>query len=82
MRCPSRPDRVVLAVIATFTLLRLLLAGTVGLGVDGDYTVSVAHDLDLSFSMNEKLQIIVKIEPGFTDRGGVLVPRFGGRLIA
>jgi 4-amino-4-deoxy-L-arabinose transferase-like glycosyltransferase len=56
MRFSSRPDRVVLAVIAAFTLLRLLLAATVGLGVDGDYTVSVAHDLDLSYYDHPPLQ--------------------------
>jgi Dolichyl-phosphate-mannose-protein mannosyltransferase len=56
MRFPSRPHQVALAVIATFTLLRLLLAATVGLGVDGDYTVSVAHDLDLSYYDHPPLQ--------------------------
>jgi 4-amino-4-deoxy-L-arabinose transferase-like glycosyltransferase len=45
----SRSDRVVLAIIGAFTLLRLLPATTVGLGFDEAYTVSVAHDLDLSY---------------------------------
>jgi hypothetical protein len=56
MRLPSGADQLALAVIATFTVVRLLLAATVGLGVDGDYTVSVAHDLDLSYYDHPPLQ--------------------------
>jgi len=45
----SRPDRVVLAIIGAFALLRLLSAAAVGLSFDEAYTVSVAHGLDLSY---------------------------------
>ncbi len=37
------------AVIAAGTLLRLILAGTIGLGVDETYAASVARDLSLSY---------------------------------
>jgi Dolichyl-phosphate-mannose-protein mannosyltransferase len=56
MRVPSEPGRVALALIATFTVMRLVLAATVGLGLDGDYTVGVAHDLDLSYYDHPPLQ--------------------------
>jgi hypothetical protein len=56
MKWLSRPDHAALATIATFTVLRLLLAGAVGLGVDGAYTVSVAHDLELSYYDHPPLQ--------------------------
>jgi Dolichyl-phosphate-mannose-protein mannosyltransferase len=56
MRLPSDPGRMALAVIATFTVMRLVLATTVGLGLDGDYTVGVAHDLDLSYYDHPPLQ--------------------------
>jgi 4-amino-4-deoxy-L-arabinose transferase-like glycosyltransferase len=52
----SRPDRVALAIIAVFALLRLLLAATVGLSFDEAYTVSVAHSLDLSYYDHPPLQ--------------------------
>jgi 4-amino-4-deoxy-L-arabinose transferase-like glycosyltransferase len=45
----SRSNRVALAIIGAFALLRLLPAMSVGLGFDESYTVSVAHDLDLSY---------------------------------
>jgi len=44
-----RPDRVALAIIGTFALLRLLVAANVGLSFDEAYTVSVARGLDLSY---------------------------------
>jgi hypothetical protein len=55
-RFPSRPDQAALAVIAAFTVLRVALAGALGLGVDEDYTLSVAHDLDLSYYDHPPLQ--------------------------
>jgi len=45
----SRPDRVALAIIAAFALLRLLVAANIDLSFDESYTVSVAHRLDLSY---------------------------------
>ena len=51
-----RSDRTALAVIAAFTGLRLVLAAVVGLGVDETYTVSVAHDLELSYFDHPPLQ--------------------------
>ena len=45
-----------IAIIATFTVLRLLLAATLGLGVDEAYTLSVAHDLELSYYDHPPLQ--------------------------
>ncbi len=51
-----RTDRTALAVIAAFTGFRLVLAAVVGLGVDETYTVSVAHDLDLSYFDHPPLQ--------------------------
>jgi hypothetical protein len=56
MRLPSEPGRLALAIIATFTVMRLVLAATVGLGQDGDYTIGVAHDLDLSYYDHPPLQ--------------------------
>jgi hypothetical protein len=56
MRLPSEPNHVALALIATFTVMRLVLIATVGLGLDGDYTVGVAHDLDLSYYDHPPLQ--------------------------
>jgi 4-amino-4-deoxy-L-arabinose transferase-like glycosyltransferase len=56
MRLPSEPGRVAVAIIATFTVMRLVLAATVGLGLDGDYTVGVAHDLNLSYYDHPPLQ--------------------------
>src|SRR5262249_61557740 len=56
MRLPADPGRTALAIIATFTVMRLVLAATVGLGLDGDYTVGVAHDLDLSYYDHPPLQ--------------------------
>jgi 4-amino-4-deoxy-L-arabinose transferase-like glycosyltransferase len=56
MRLLSEPGRLALAIIATFTVMRLLLAATVGLGQDGDYTIGVAHDLELSYYDHPPLQ--------------------------
>ena len=56
MRFPSGPDRTVLALIAMFTAVRLLLAALLGLGVDETYTLSVAHDLELSYFDHPPLQ--------------------------
>lgn len=49
-------DRTALAVIAAFSVFRLILAVVVGLGVDETYTVSVAHDLELSYYDHPPLQ--------------------------
>jgi len=56
MRLTARPDQAALAVIATFTVLRLVLAATLGLGVDEAYTLSAAHDLHLSYYDHPPLQ--------------------------
>jgi 4-amino-4-deoxy-L-arabinose transferase-like glycosyltransferase len=52
----SRPDRVALAIIAVFALLRLVCAAMVGLSFDEAYTVSVAHSLNLSYYDHPPLQ--------------------------
>jgi 4-amino-4-deoxy-L-arabinose transferase-like glycosyltransferase len=52
----SRPDRVALAIIAVFALLRLVLATTVDLSFDESYTVSVAHAVSLSYYDHPPLQ--------------------------
>jgi hypothetical protein len=49
LNLPVTPLAAVLAVIALFTVARLILAGTIGMGVDEAYTVGVAHDLSLSY---------------------------------
>jgi 4-amino-4-deoxy-L-arabinose transferase-like glycosyltransferase len=46
----------VLAIIALFTALRLALAAVLGLGVDEAYTLSAAHDLQLSYYDHPPLQ--------------------------
>jgi 4-amino-4-deoxy-L-arabinose transferase-like glycosyltransferase len=56
MRSPSPADTTVLAIIALFTALRLALAAVLGLGVDEAYTLSVAHDLQLSYYDHPPLQ--------------------------
>jgi 4-amino-4-deoxy-L-arabinose transferase-like glycosyltransferase len=56
MKPLARADASVLAIIAAFTAWRLLLAALVGLGVDETYTVSVAHDLNLSYYDHPPLQ--------------------------
>lgn len=43
------PERAVFALIAVFIVFRLILAATLGLGVDEAYGISVAHDLKLSY---------------------------------
>jgi hypothetical protein len=49
-------DTTVLAIIALFSALRLALAAMLGLGVDEAYTLSVAHDLQLSYYDHPPLQ--------------------------
>src|SRR5215469_15341985 len=56
MRFPPSAERVVLVIIAAFTLLRLVLAAVVGLGVDEAYSVSSAHELALSYFDHPPLQ--------------------------
>ena len=56
MRSPAPVDSAVLAIIALFTALRLVLAALLGLGVDEAYTLSVAHDLQLSYYDHPPLQ--------------------------
>lgn len=43
------PERVVLALIGFFLVFRLLIAATLGLGVDETYTLASARDLSLSY---------------------------------
>ena len=56
MRSPATASTAALAIIAMFTALRLVLAAVLGLGVDEAYTLSVAHDLDLSYYDHPPLQ--------------------------
>ena len=56
MRSSSPADTTVLALIALFTALRLALAAMLPLGVDEAYTLSVAHDLQLSYYDHPPLQ--------------------------
>jgi hypothetical protein len=56
MRPPPSAERVVLVIIAAFTVLRLVLAAVVGLGVDEAYSVSSAHELALSYFDHPPLQ--------------------------
>lgn len=56
MRSLSPADTAVLAIIVLFTALRLALAAMLGLGVDEAYTLSVAHDLQLSYFDHPPLQ--------------------------
>ncbi len=43
------PERAVAALIVGFAVFRLILAATLGLGVDESYGIGVSHDLDLSY---------------------------------
>jgi hypothetical protein len=43
------PERVVIGLILAFTVYRLVLAATLGLGVDEAYGIGVSHDLELSY---------------------------------
>jgi hypothetical protein len=45
----DRPERVVLALIGAFLVFRLMIAATLGLGVDETYTLAMARDLSLSY---------------------------------
>ncbi len=56
MRSLPAADAVALAIIAMFTAVRLALAAVLGLGVDEAYTLSVAHDLNLSYYDHPPLQ--------------------------
>src|SRR6516225_9964678 len=56
MGSPCAADTAALAIIAMFTAMRLALAAVLGLGVDEAYTLSVSHDLDLSYYDHPPLQ--------------------------
>ena len=56
MRSLPTADTAALAIIAVFTAARVALAAVLGLGVDEAYTLSVAHDLDLSYYDHPPLQ--------------------------
>ena len=56
MRSLAPADSAALAIIAVFTAARVLLAAALGLGVDEAYTLSVAHDLQLSYYDHPPLQ--------------------------
>lgn len=56
MRSLAPADATALAIIAVFTAGRLLLGAVLGLGVDEAYTLSVAHDLQLSYYDHPPLQ--------------------------
>ncbi|MGH6672377.1 MAG: ArnT family glycosyltransferase [Xanthobacteraceae bacterium] len=43
------PGQVVIGLILAFSAYRLILAGTLGLGVDESYGIGVSHDLELSY---------------------------------
>jgi 4-amino-4-deoxy-L-arabinose transferase-like glycosyltransferase len=55
-RALAAPDAAALVLIATFTAGRVALAAMLGLGVDEAYTLSVAHDLNLSYYDHPPLQ--------------------------
>jgi len=71
-----REDRTALAIIAGFTIFRLVLAAVVGLGVDEAYTVSVAHDLELSYYDHPPLQYWIThlFLPGLGDGRAARLP--------
>ena len=52
----SSADSAALLIIAVSTAVRLVLAAVLGLGVDEAYTLSVAHDLNLSYYDHPPLQ--------------------------
>src|SRR6516162_9385979 len=56
MRSLPTADTAALAIIAVSTAVRLVLAAVLGLGVDEAYTLSVAHDLNLSYYDHPPLQ--------------------------
>ena len=43
------PERLAIGLILAFSVYRLVLAATLGLGVDEAYGIGVSHDLDLSY---------------------------------
>lgn len=45
----ERPERAVLVLIGAFLVFRLMLAASLGLGVDETYTLATARDLSLSY---------------------------------
>jgi 4-amino-4-deoxy-L-arabinose transferase-like glycosyltransferase len=45
----NRPDRVVIALIVAFLVLRLILAAALGFIVDESYTIAISRDLSLSY---------------------------------
>jgi hypothetical protein len=53
---PACADTAALAIIAVSAAVRLALAAVLGLGVDEAYTLSVAHDLNLSYYDHPPLQ--------------------------
>jgi len=67
---------VVLVIIAAFTVLRLVLAAVVGLGVDEAYSVSSARDLELSYFDHPPLQywIVHLFLPLLGDGRGARLP--------
>ena len=70
------PHAAVLAIIAAFTVFRLILATALGLGIDEAYTVSVAHDLNLSYFDHPPLQywIVHSFMPLFGDGRAARLP--------
>src|SRR6516165_1300210 len=56
MRSLPTADTAALAVIVAFTAMRIALDAVLGLGVDEAYTLSVAHDLNLSYYDHPPLQ--------------------------
>jgi 4-amino-4-deoxy-L-arabinose transferase-like glycosyltransferase len=56
--------------------MRVVLTATVGLGLDGDYTVGVAHDLDLSYYDHPPLQywLVHLFLPLLGDGGAIRLP--------
>src|ERR1700739_432527 len=43
------PERMVIRIVLAFSVFRLALSATLGLGVDECYDIGVAHDLELSY---------------------------------
>jgi len=64
------PARLAVALIAVFTLLRLLSAAVVGLGVDEAYTLAIARQLQLSYFDHPPLHLwIVHLFSGILGYG-------------
>ncbi len=73
---PVSPTAAVFAIIAFFTIFRSIIASGLGIGVDEAYTISVAHDLNLSYFDHPPLQywIVHFLMPLFGDGRAARLP--------